>query len=456
MQEQSYPIILPSENKSREFDAKLLLGCVLAEKGATVYIGARHEIHNRIHSFPRSLYLAKDFRQPSNRIFTILDQLGHEIDAWDDEGMLHFSKEIYYKRRIAQPAFSLVKEFFAWSEVNAQLIAEAPGYGGAPIHITGNCRLDLLRPEFITFYDEEIKRLKDRFGDFILINSNFGVVNHVVPSEQKKQQKLGASRDKLDEINNIWRHRQRMFEMFLKLLAKLNQTFPNTCIVVRPHPSEDHAAWKRAAGGASQIHVLHEDSVIPWLLACKVMIHNSCSTGIEAFLLNRQSISFVPFKTSVGEVEFPDQLSCSATSETQLISIIKDRLSAKEPMPRSQQQLALADLLAASRTGPLASDQIADYALSSFLRHSGDRQALMPQLIGNFRSRWRQLNKTIGHFIPGSKSGKDHNKHRFPDVTTDEVIGKIHKLANCLNRFHDLECSQIKRNIFRINQQSRS
>ena len=447
------PVILPSENQTREFDAKLLLACVLADKGVSVYVGARHQIHNNIHKFPASLYLAKDFRKPSCRIFTIMEQLGHHIAAWDEEGMLFPSDEIYYKRRIAEPAFSMVREFYAWGEVNEKLLRNAPNYSGAPIHRTGNPRLDLLRPELRHFFDGDVRDLKERFGDFILINSNFGVVNHFVPSQQKKGYKAGMVSDSGSHgvMDEIWQYRNKMFQEFLELVPRLSNEFPNNNIIVRPHPSENHEVWRKAALGLKQVHILHEGNVIPWLLAAKAMIHNGCSTGVESFLLDRQSISYQPFQSSASGPILPNILSHSVSAKDELVNTLKKRLYSTKPIRRDETQLHSVDNFADARLGDCASDRISVHVLK--LLHSirklpspstGDR------FIGNTRSRWRNYNKRIGHYIPGSKTGKNHNLHRFPPISDMDVTWKIKKFTACLNRFENLTVKQVGKDIFLI------
>jgi hypothetical protein len=53
-------LIIPSELQVREFDSKLLLACLAAERGYPSVVGSRVEIHNRITGLPRGIYLAKD------------------------------------------------------------------------------------------------------------------------------------------------------------------------------------------------------------------------------------------------------------------------------------------------------------------------------------------------------------------------------------------------------------
>ena len=108
-----FPVILPSETQTREFDAKLLLAGFLAERGHEVYVGSRIEIHNRIHTLPRGLYLAKDIRGSSRRIFRILRRLGFEIAAWDEEAFIFSDPVSYQTKRVHADCLRQIKAFFA-------------------------------------------------------------------------------------------------------------------------------------------------------------------------------------------------------------------------------------------------------------------------------------------------------------------------------------------------------
>ena len=89
-------IILPVENQVRELDAKLLLACVAAERRFPVLIGSRAYIHFQAASVPRGVYMAKSMKTRSIRMFGILSQLGHEIVAWDEEGLLREPDRVYH------------------------------------------------------------------------------------------------------------------------------------------------------------------------------------------------------------------------------------------------------------------------------------------------------------------------------------------------------------------------
>ena len=101
-------IILPVENQVRELDAKLLLACVAAERRFPVLIGSRAYIHFQAASVPRGVYMSKSMKTRSIRMFGILSQLGHEIVAWDEGGLLREPDPVYHRRRLSSVAMSRI------------------------------------------------------------------------------------------------------------------------------------------------------------------------------------------------------------------------------------------------------------------------------------------------------------------------------------------------------------
>ncbi len=108
MSSQRSTLIIPVENQVRELDAKLLLSCVAAERGHPVVLGSRAFVHFKVASIERGVYLAKSMRTLSDRMFGILRDLGHEIVAWDEEGLVRPPNAQYYARRLSPVALSRV------------------------------------------------------------------------------------------------------------------------------------------------------------------------------------------------------------------------------------------------------------------------------------------------------------------------------------------------------------
>ena len=71
------------------------------------------------------------------------------------------------------------------------------------------------------------------------------------------------------------------------LTHNLANKFPELNFIYRPHPSEDHDYYKVIFKGVKNINVEHDGNVIPWILACKLLLHDGCTTAIEATLAGK-------------------------------------------------------------------------------------------------------------------------------------------------------------------------
>ena len=105
-------------------DAKLLLSCIAAERGFPVVLGSRTFIHFEIVSLPRGVYLAKSMRSLSERMFDIFRKLGHEIVAWDEEGLVRMPDAHYWKRRLSPKTSEKLAALLAWGLDDARAFPE--------------------------------------------------------------------------------------------------------------------------------------------------------------------------------------------------------------------------------------------------------------------------------------------------------------------------------------------
>jgi surface carbohydrate biosynthesis protein len=218
-------LLLPVENQVRELDPRLLLACIAARRGFPSVIGLIRKIEYHIVSFPRSIYLSKSMLSGRVDMFKIMRQLGLEIATLDEEALVHLPSEIYYSRRLSPDAMAYVWRLFAWGQDNAELWSQYSQFpAGATIHITGNPRNDMLRPEIRVFYEMEVNELRKNYGDFILVYTNFNHVNAFYPSmnlfqpvkNQEEEPKFGraAKGMTLEYAQGLWGHKQAVFEDF--------------------------------------------------------------------------------------------------------------------------------------------------------------------------------------------------------------------------------------------------
>lgn len=454
-------LILPVESQVRELDAKLLLACAAAERGFPVVIGSRAYLHYHVDAIPRGVYLAKSMRSLSNRMFAILRQLGHEIVAWDEEGLVRFSPEDYYQRRLSPKALRLVSHLFAWGEDDAEVFRKFPDYPGTPIHITGNPRADLLRPELRGYFDREVADIHGRFGEFVLLNTNFGYVNAFASSLNLMQEPRRPGGQRVAGRNTLGMrpgfargldaHKHNLFQHFRELVPALADALPDRAIVVRPHPAEDHAAWKQAARGCANVHVLNEGSAIPWLIAAKVLVHNGCTTAVEAAVLGTPAVSYQPVVDDVYDLQLPNALSCAAFDRDELLRGVQ-QIVAGDRVPRNAEAArAILARHVAALDGPLAADRTVAALLDAGY---GDgvppRSGPLRYLGGWLHLHARTAVKRMKRRRAGHRNAAAFHAHRFPGTSVDDLGDRIRRFGVQLGRFRDLRARQLSDHVFAI------
>lgn len=452
-------LLLPVETRTREFDAKLLLACFLAERGVRTVVGSRIVMHMNLAAMPRGVYLSKDFRFPICRIFRILKDFGCPVLAWDEEAVLFYSAREFHERRVAECAFTQVEEFFAWSEENRKMIETAPCYHGAPVHVSGNPRIDLLRPELRGVYDRDVEKLQNRFGRFILVNTNFGKLNSQVPSRTVREGRDPSVPDgKVNEyMKSAWEHRANIFEAFQNMIPTISQARPDRQIIIRPHPAESFDLWEKIAEKLPNVHVVHEGNVYPWILASDVMIHNGCTTGIEAFFLEAATISYQPVQSHKYDFTFSNSLSHETYTLQGLVDSIHEFCNGTRQPERTVNQIQAASRQFAALDGPLASERITDLICTYIQTYSSVKDvSSFRQLRGFVLATIRKYEKLFLGFIPNHKNSFGVNRQRFPDITKSEVESRIRIFSELLNRFDDIQLREIRKNIFEVYQVSNS
>lgn len=447
-------ILLPVETQTRELDAKLLLGCFLAELGVPSIVGSRIEMHLYINRLPVGLYHAKDVRRPSHRVLAIMRKLGHTISVLDEEAVVYYAPSSYHQHRVSDRVMAQVDDFFAWGDDNRKLIETAPGYRNQPIHVAGNPRIDFLRPELRAYFEPEVDEYRRRFGKFVLINSNFGSVNHFFPNlSRANEDGVITSGNVAPEsfMAGVYQFRFRMLEAFRDALPQLADAFPDTPVIVRPHPAENHDTWRKAAAGRKNVQVIHENNVYGWLMASSAKIHNGCTTAIESYLLGQPSICYAPISDAEYELSLPNSLSHRVDSVDALIARVGTQLEGGDRHSGTDDQSAIASQYFEALDGPLAAERTAE-TLAGILRDRSSRPRPSPvdRVTAHAAATFRRLEKQINSKRTAHKNSDSYSRHRFPGVDKAEVERRIARYGELLGRFGGIRVEPAGENLFRL------
>jgi surface carbohydrate biosynthesis protein len=440
-------LIIPVENQVRELDPKLLLACVAAQRGFTSIIGFRREIHFSIGAFPRGIYLSKSMTGASDMMFNIMGKLGHDVVAWDEEALVHLPDKIYYSRRLSPTAMQQVSHFFAWGKDSADLWKRFTHFpAGTPVHVTGNPRCDLLRPDVRKYYRQEVERLQEKYGDFILINTNFNHVNAFSPVQNLFQPKtnpdekpkfgrsaFGMTRQYAKKLQEL---KQGVFKAFQAMIPKLEQAFPKHNLVVRPHPTENPAVYHRIADRCSRITVTNEGNVVPWLMACRAVIHNGCTTGVEAFVLGVPALSYravIKEEIDYGFYRLPNLVSHQCFSMDELVGSLKEILSGNMGPADGEERKKLVNQHLAATSGSLACERIVNVLEKMVSENSGmPMPDPLSRLHGRIWAAGRTLVKHVKSRLPGSHNKPEFQRHRYPEIPLEEMQNRARRFQEII------------------------
>jgi surface carbohydrate biosynthesis protein len=324
------PIVyLPIEYASRELDSKMLLACRLIAQGLSVVIGQQWLLYANFDRLPAGVVVFKSSNMIHHPAMKRARAAGHFVISFEEESLAH-SKADMLDNFFNPSLFASADAIFCAGTLEAETIRKKapPKF---PAHTVGNGRIELLKPRSRSYFADQIEAVKRTHGDFILVNTNFTVINSVWTDRRQLEEieikAGGLNRDDPASVARWEEHfvfEQANYDMTVALIKDIAQRHPTQPIVLRPHPGEHLARWDGIFTDPPNVRVIREGSHVPWTLASKMLIHTSCTTGFEAFVAGKPIISLVPHETDYARSMLANLVTpLHATRETALQAVEK-------------------------------------------------------------------------------------------------------------------------------------
>jgi surface carbohydrate biosynthesis protein len=456
-------LIIPVESQVRELDAKLLLACCAVERGYRVVIGSRAYVHFAMAGLARGIYFAKSMRGMSSLMFRLIRGVGHQIVAWEEEALVHPPAEVFYTLRLSPGTLPHVSHLFAWGEENRGLLQGYPHLpAGLAISVTGNPRGDMLRPELRAFFSEEVRALREEFGEFLLINTNFTDVNPYLPGlglfvpskDPSRPARFGQAGKGMPRpfAEGLQAHKRAILEDFLAMIPALEQALPGITLVVRPHPSEHHGIYHELAKRCSRVRVVHRGNVLPWLLACRALVHNGCTTAVESSAMGVPAVAYLKTFNAEYDMDFqglPNRLSVQCRHLDELVSALRTIIrgaAVANPTPAHEQLL---DHYIAARREAFASERILDVLEVALPQHSRSAMSTPWRWGAAMLLHLKTALTKLNMHRPGRNRASYHD-HRFPRLGEVDVAHRIQRLGHALQRFGKVRVRACGEHLFEL------
>ena len=443
-------VLLPIETKVREFHAKILQSAVLAERGFDVVLGEQNAMIRQMPWLPRGVYIDKSVARTKTKPFRRLAEFGNKIAAWCEEGLVYRDRKTYLHERVSPDSLALADIFFAWGPMQADDVGGHVPAAKNKIRVSGNPRFDVLRPELRGLFDADAQALRQKYGRYILVATNFSRYNHFMGYdfwiEALKKRGTITTAEHLAFFHHWREYLGELYRGFATAMPKLAKAFPDHRIVLRPHPSEDHDAWRRETASLDNVTVAFEGSVIPWIVGAESLIHNSCTTGVEAYLLGKPVVAYRPATDEVLDSHLPNALSRQAFELEQLVAMVAEGPEAGAP---AAAETRVADYIAA-QSGPLAAERVADGLEELNLPPASPHPALGARVRIAADNAAAKLTPLVRRLRLGAKAQAYANQ-KFPGISLPEVQSALVQLSQVSGRFADVRVEPMAaRNCFRI------
>ena len=317
-------VLFPIETVVRELDFRLLLGAYCARPDTQVVIGKQSLLYDLVDRLQGGVFVGKNlaiwksdskYRRYKTRGFRTI-QL-HEEGAIYEGGPEEWAR--YVNEYLDVEQIEAEDYVCAWGEFQADCYRRRNPPCREHIVVTGHPRFDLFKPQYRALYEDEVRQLKERHGRFILINTNFFWSNakgmdfnfkwyEVKPTDSAKRTLY------IDQFcNSVVK-----WSRFIQLINHLSDRFPEFQIVVRPHPSESIHYYTTLLRYVPRVTVAREGALQAWLLATEAVIHDGCTTAIEAYLAGTKVINFRPIIDDRFDIHLPNLVGVSCANETEV------------------------------------------------------------------------------------------------------------------------------------------
>ena len=281
-------IFIHCEITKREFDAKLLLATLAANKNFDVFLGNITGLENKVNLPPGIFHHTSCV--PSKSILSLFKRLKKKnflITTQDEEGGVEETKNFFSKPprgtfyyRYGPSSFKLVDAVFTWSNIDFNhIIKRFPKYK-SKIYNTGNPRADIWT-----------KNLKDIYRDnkynskYILISSHTDGPSsnktllenlQIMRKAYFDKNEIEFEDKKIHLFENLSSRSKYMY-VFINTIIKLSNEFKNEKFIFRPHPTESLELWKFLFRNCKNIKVTKDNSSTYWMHKSKILIQNGNS-----------------------------------------------------------------------------------------------------------------------------------------------------------------------------------
>ncbi len=265
------------------------------------------------------IYFHKDHANWSEALYKDAKNRKMKTAAFDIEGFIYPNSDVYIQNRACKWILENIDAVFLWGDKQKELISRITK-GNNNFYIVGGPKFDVcnLASDFSQGNDK-------RKVSKILINTRFASINVLDESASFRNLKnLGVlkTQEDVENYNQNIKEERKIFNEFLELI-KLLSKIDGINITIRPHPAENDKVYRDFSLLFDTVRVDKETNLIDQILEHDCVIHEGCTTAVEAAAVGRPVFGLRP--EGLGDGHYVNRYSVNFKSALTLCSYLKDK-----------------------------------------------------------------------------------------------------------------------------------
>ncbi|MCG5541847.1 MULTISPECIES: surface carbohydrate biosynthesis protein [unclassified Halorhodospira] len=437
------------EIAARELDSKLLLAVVAASRGHDVLISEMSTIMKGVQSaaLAPGVFHTKSLTPCDKKIArhqTLVDG-GFPITSIDEEGgLIDHGYDKFAEVRYSGETIDQASAVFGWgTEDTVTLKRVYPNYS-SKIHQTGSPRADLWRPRFSQFWGFP-REMPEK--PFLLVSSNMGTANNVRPFHERIrfERRAGYYQRDPEMFSRKFvgiAEDYRMTLAFIEAIRHLAASNDGYDIVLRPHPVESVEAWNVYLEGIPNVHVIREGSITAWVNSAFAVMHNGCTTALEATVSGKPVVTYLPFEQEHAR-DIPNELGVCVESLEDLSDIVNQLFHASRSGGGAKSEEALPESVA--KKVYLDGEELAAEKIVKVWESLDNGELSRPCNWTRFQAELK-LAKLRGVVVASlrkalpSRFGPAKENYKFPPMDAADISERVKRLQHVLGIHGGLEC----------------
>jgi surface carbohydrate biosynthesis protein len=304
-------LYLPIEIITRELESKLLLAVGATNRGWQVVLGKKTYFYGNLTKLPRGVFVLKSAVPSEISHLRAVRNAGHKIVCLDEEGVVTFREFIGNDVRFSKNTIEHLDRIYTWGCAQKNILLDQYPESASKLRVTGNPRLDLWRGLSSIIFLEQVHKIKETYGEYVLIPTSFGIGNNFMKEVTSGlNHTLNASGHTTEKIRDFMvgqaEQNAIVFREYMDMLPELLGKHPTVRFIIRPHPSESSEPYDSLAKCFKNLTVIYSGSITPWIQAAKCIFHFKSTTSIEAYYAGKPTITYIPpLPTCMDRYELP-------------------------------------------------------------------------------------------------------------------------------------------------------